>query len=74
MLSKVVQSNQKDWDSHIPKALFAYRSAILESTKFTPYQLVYGCSPNLPVDVFLGRTENKEGFTSYPEFVKETFW
>ena len=26
----------------------------------------------LPVDVFLGRTESKEGFTSYPEFVKET--
>jgi len=25
MLGKVVQANQKDWDKHLPKVLFAYR-------------------------------------------------
>ena len=28
MLSKMVNENQKDWDIHLPKALFAYRTAI----------------------------------------------
>lgn len=71
MLSKVVQNSQKDWDSHIPKALLAYRSAVHESTKFTPYHLVFGRSPGLPVDVFLGRAQSQEEFTSYPEFIRK---
>ena len=29
ILSKVVSENQKDWGSHIPKALFAYRTACI---------------------------------------------
>ena len=33
---------------------------------------MYGRSPNLLVDVFLGRSQGQEGFTSYPEFVCET--
>ena len=40
MLSKVVQSNQRDWDNHLPKVLLAYRTAIYESTRFTPYHLM----------------------------------
>ena len=28
MLSKLVNENQKDWDLHIPKVLFAYRTAL----------------------------------------------
>ena len=28
MLSKMVKENQRDWDQHLPKALFAYRTAI----------------------------------------------
>jgi len=35
MLSKMVDENQHDWDSQLPKALFAYRTAVHEATKFT---------------------------------------
>ena len=35
MLSKMVKENQQDWDSQLPKALFAYRTSIHESTGFT---------------------------------------
>ena len=71
MLSKVVQANQKNWDKHLPKVLFAYRTAIHESTKFTPFHLMYGRSPTLPVDVFLGRTNSYEGFSGYPDIIRE---
>ena len=68
MLAKVVQENQKDWDTHIPSVLLAYRSAIHESTGFTPFHLTFGRSPRLPVDLMLGRTLPD---TSCPEFVQD---
>ena len=34
MLSKGISDNQKDWDVHLPKALFAYRTSLHESTGF----------------------------------------
>ena len=37
MLSKLVKENQKDWDQYIPKALLAYRTALHESTGYSPY-------------------------------------
>ena len=56
MLSKIVKENQRDWDSQLPKALFAYRTSIHESTWFTtPYHLNFGRTPTLPIDVMLGR-------------------
>ena len=55
----------------MPKVLFAYRTAIHESTKFSPFHLIYGRSPTLPIDVYLGRTNSYEGFSSYPDNVHE---
>ena len=37
MLAKLAKENQKDWDLHIPRVLFAYRTALHESTGYTPY-------------------------------------
>jgi len=51
MLTKVFQSNQKDWDSHLLKILLAYSTAIHKSTRFTPYHLMYGSSLQLPLDI-----------------------
>ena len=42
-LSKVVSENQKDWDSHIPKALFAYRTAFHESSGDSLFLVNFGC-------------------------------
>ena len=54
-LAKVVQANQRDWDIHLPKVVFAYCTAIQESTHFMPYHLVFGRSPMLPAYVMLQR-------------------
>ena len=74
--AKVVQANQRDWDTHLPKVLFAYRTAVHESTQFPPYHLTFGRSPTLPVDVMLGRQPSKlveEGeVVKLPQFVEET--
>ncbi len=49
-LSKMVGSNQKDWDLMVPYALWAYRTSVHSTTKETPYFLVYGRDPVNPVD------------------------
>ena len=69
MLAKVVQANQRDWDTHLPKVLFAYCTTVHESTQFTPYHLTFGRSPMLPVDVML--VEEGE-VVKLPQFVEET--
>ena len=50
ILAKAVKDDQRDWDLHLPQALFAYRTSVQESTGFTPFLLTFGRSPKLPID------------------------
>ena len=70
MLAKSVKENQRNWDACLPKVLFAYRTAVHETTGFTPFHLMFGRAPKLPVDVMLGRVEREES-VSYPQYVQE---
>jgi len=54
MLSHYVDEHQSDWDSFIPFCLFAYRTAKHESTQESPFFLLYGREPILPIDFTLG--------------------
>lgn len=71
ILAKTVADNQHDWDSQLPKALFAYRTAIHETTQFSPFHLMFARSPNLPVDLMLGRIQPGK-LRSYPQFVQDS--
>ena len=72
MLAKMINdSDQHDWDLYLPKALMAYRTSLHEATGFTPYHLVFGHSPKLPIDVMLGRVSNPV-VQSFPQFVQQT--
>ena len=62
--------HQRDWDEHLQKVLFAYRTAIHESTGYSPFLVTFGRSPNLPVDVVLGRPSTSTG--GVPQFVQKT--
>ena len=43
-----VSKNQKDWDTFIPAALFAFRTSPSETTRESPFYLLYGREPRLP--------------------------
>ena len=54
IIAKGIQDRlHTEWEDMIPGALFAMRTCVNESTKYTPYMLVYGRDPVLPLDTLL---------------------
>lgn len=51
ILSRLTSSHQEDWDLHLPYALYAYRTSVHETTRETPFFLVYGRDPMNPSDL-----------------------
>ena len=49
-LAKMSQT-KKDWDIYLSPMLFAYRTTKQSTTKFTPFTLMYGRSPVLPIEL-----------------------
>jgi hypothetical protein len=47
-----VNAYHSDWDEHLPLAQFSYNNSVSASTKFTPFQIVYGYNPITPMNVF----------------------
>jgi len=74
-LNRMIAENQRDWDSHLPAVLSAYRASKHESTGFTPYELVTGQKPRMPIDVVLSDVSadrpKHENYTEYVEDLRE---
>lgn len=57
-LSQYVSSDQKGWDEHLQSVLLAYRVSPSEVTGDSPFFLLYGREPRLPMDVSLLPPQN----------------
>ena len=53
MIRATIGEDQKDWDEHLSELCFAYNTATHSSTDCTPFELVYGRKPKLPLDIVL---------------------
>ena len=56
MLSNYVSNRVDDWDLWLDPVLFAYNTSKHESTGFTPYELVFGKLPRIPLELEFGVT------------------
>lgn len=56
MISKSSDENPTEWDKQLPLLLFAYRLIVQESTKESPFYLLYGQDPRLPTGTILGQS------------------
>ena len=50
-LSMYVSKNQKDWDEFIPLILFPHWTSVLDETGHSPFYVLYGREPRLPIDL-----------------------
>jgi hypothetical protein len=70
-LAKIAET-ENDWDEQIPYALYAYRTAIHETTRETPFFLVYGRDPTGPSETAIREwSEEKKGVKEYAAEVVE---
>ena len=49
-VSKLQQTHHNNWDDYLDPIVFAYNVAQHKTTKFSPFQLLFGRSPKLPID------------------------
>ncbi|KAL1661536.1 hypothetical protein GGF50DRAFT_16928, partial [Schizophyllum commune] len=50
-LAKACVSNPNSWPEKLPLALFADRITVSRVTGYSPFQLLHGCDPVLPLDL-----------------------
>jgi glycyl-tRNA synthetase beta subunit len=49
-ISKLQDTQDNNWDEYLQAVVFAYNTGIHKTTKYSPYELLYGRLPRLPID------------------------
>ena len=58
MIAKSSEAYPCDWDTKLPHLLFAYRSCAQESTKESPFYLLYGRDPRISTTTLLTQKQS----------------
>ena len=56
MLKMASIEDERDWDLKLPCLMMAYHSSVHETTKATPFSLMFGREVQLPIDVMVGKS------------------
>ena len=73
MLRTLEESQKSRWKEHLNKVVHAYNSTVHEATGFSPFFLLFGREPTLPVDLMFPRKgeEGSRSQTGYAEKWRE---
>lgn len=65
---KFVSKQKSSWATFLDSCVFAYNTSRHESTKHTPFELMFGRTANLPVDVDMEKKSAPELAQCVPQF------
>ena len=71
-ISMYVAKDQKDWCEFIPLILFAHRTSISEAIGDSPFYVLFGREPRLPIDIKYLPEMSDDVTTSVSEYRKRT--
>ncbi|XP_078794575.1 uncharacterized protein LOC144988164 [Oryzias latipes] len=60
LLRSLPAERKRHWPEYLPQLVFCYNTTTHQSTSESPYYLMFGQEPQLPVDFLLGRIEEPE--------------
>jgi len=70
MMRTLPELYKANWKDHVHKLVHAYNCTKHETTGFSPFKLLFGRSPRLPVDLIFG-LESQQDDESYPDYVRK---
>ena len=69
MMLSIRAQEEERWDEFLPELLMAYRASVHDTTKFTPFHLMFGREIRLPIDVMFGK--NPDPVQEHTEYARE---
>lgn len=70
MLGTLTDENKKHWRDFVKPLVHAYNCTKHESTGFTPYELMFGRQPRLPIDLAFNVTLSNRQQQSHSQYVQ----
>ena len=70
LLRTLTPQQKKKWPEHLPELLFVYNSTVHASTGFSPFFLMMGRHPKLPIDSLFEQDRAQTDETSLTEYVE----
>lgn len=62
---------KRKWPQMLPQLLFAYNTTVHQSTGHSPYELMFGQKPQLPVDLLLGQADEEAAVVTTDDWVSK---
>ncbi|KAJ8003957.1 hypothetical protein DPEC_G00153790 [Dallia pectoralis] len=70
LLRTLVPEKKRKWVEYLPELVYAYNTTEHQSTGYSPYFLLFGRAPYVPMDVLLGREEQDVAQGGMTEWVQ----
>ena len=71
MLRTLPEKFKTSWKHHVSKLSYAYNCTRHATTGYSPYYLLFGRSPRLPIDLSFNVSREEKKSASLPEYVKK---
>ncbi|XP_055874547.1 uncharacterized protein LOC106067276 [Biomphalaria glabrata] len=72
MIYKLERDSMSTWDQTLSYAIFAYNTSIHETTKFSPYELVFNRKPKGPLELWADNMLDLENIEQYHPWIIQT--
>ena len=70
MLGTLKEDKKQNWKAHVAPVVHAYNCTRNDATGFSPFFLMFGRHPRLPIDLILG-SQTKADHKNYNTFVSD---
>lgn len=70
MLGTLDEENKIKWRDYVQPLVHAYNCTKNDTTGFSPYQLVFGRQPSLPIDIAFGLNPEEQSKVTHTDYVK----